>query len=334
MTPLRLLIVSDGRPGHFNLSEGIAAAIGRLAPTTIQRLEIRRGSWPGAVLAALTRARAPARSALQLVYGLDLNTVSSVDVIISAGAETLAANVWLARSFKVPNIFYGSHRAFSEADFTLPLTSYATGNNGRQLRTLKPSAFAPAVRSQTRRQPRNAALILGGDAGTFTYTTTDWSNLLRFTRELNAADGTRWLVSNSRRTSNQASDMFDAAASAPHSAITTFVDVRRQDAPKLTTLLPHVDVAVCTEDSSSMISECIWAGLPVIGVSPTKSSHTRKEAEYRAWLTQQNWYRSFAIADLTPELLEQTLHTIEPLDSDPAEGLAKLIAQRIPDLIG
>src|SRR5262245_53604138 len=67
MSPTRILILSDGRPGHYNLSEGIAAAIERLGPAETARVDVRRGRWPGAVLAGLVRARLPAPLMLRFV---------------------------------------------------------------------------------------------------------------------------------------------------------------------------------------------------------------------------------------------------------------------------
>src|SRR5262245_46573612 len=112
MSATRILILSDGRPGHYNLSEGIAAAIERLGPAATTRVDVRRGRWSGAVLAGLVRAGLPARTMLALVYGLDDRELSPADVIVSAGAETLAASAWLARLRAVPNVFYGSLRLF------------------------------------------------------------------------------------------------------------------------------------------------------------------------------------------------------------------------------
>ncbi|MFD2030364.1 hypothetical protein ACFSKM_08780 [Ancylobacter dichloromethanicus] len=38
---MKLLVLRDKKPGHFNQAEGVALAVGRLAPTEVARLDIR-----------------------------------------------------------------------------------------------------------------------------------------------------------------------------------------------------------------------------------------------------------------------------------------------------
>ena len=52
--PLAILILSDGRPGHYHLAEGVAAAIARRRPTQVTRIAIsKRKAIPGRLLARL-----------------------------------------------------------------------------------------------------------------------------------------------------------------------------------------------------------------------------------------------------------------------------------------
>ena len=342
MSPLRILILSDGRPGHFNLSEGIAAAIGRLRPTTVTRIAVRRGRWPGPVLAALTRLPPlPPGHLLAATYGIDVDALPAIDIVISAGAETLAANIWVARARAVPNLFYGSLRQYRPTDFSLVLTSYRrNAGRPRHMLALKPSALDPDQLTDSREHkqsdpsqpPTRAALLLGGDAGTFSYTDTDWDRLLGFLPAAHAAFGTTWLVSNSRRTPTHVSDRVADLARAAKGGIERFVDVRTAGAGPLAEILGAVDAVVCTDDSSSMISECIWAQLPVIGVTPVKYHHTPDEGEYRRWLADQGWCRSMAIADLSAATFLANLGSIAPLQVNPLDELADRIVAAVPQL--
>lgn len=335
MNPLRILILSDGRAGHFNLSEGIAAAIGRLGPTTITRLDVRRGRWPGPALAALTAAKLPAAAMLRCVYGLEPADLPACDVIVSAGAETLAANVWLARSQRALNLFYGSLRYFQPEDFSLVLTSYArNAGRPRHLLALKPSAMDPAgfPPRLIAARPTRLGLLIGGDAGTFTYQDSDWNELLALLPRAHAALGITWRVSNSRRTPHAIGDRLRAMANAPTSGIEQFVDVREQGAATLRDILTVVDAVACTEDSSSMISECIWARLPVVGVSPAHFHHTPDESDYRRWLASNGWSASLPIRALTPEILQDTLRQLTPLSDNPLATLAARLEEAIPGL--
>jgi len=334
MFPTRILILSDGRPGHYNLSEGIAAAIERFGPARTVRVEVRRGGWSGAALAGLVRARLPARTMLRLVYGHDDARLPPADVIVSAGAETLAANVWLARIRVVPNVFYGSLRLFDPYDFTLVLTSYA--RNARlpnHVLALKPSRLDPErtapLPASKSGAPLTLGLLLGGDAGETIYAQADWAALLALPGAMQQREGTRWLVANSRRTPEQVSDAVARLTAEPGSPISRFLDVRTAGAGTLAQVLADCGGVVCTADSSSMISECVWARLPTLAVAPAAFRVTDNERSYREWLTQRGWCRNVPIAGLSPEEVATALAAVTPMTENPQVALAQLLGTRL-----
>lgn len=334
MTPLRLLILSDGRPGHFNLSEGIAAAIARRGAVEVQRIEVRRGGWPGAIVAGLASARFSASTMLQSIHGVDARALAPVDIVVSAGAETLAANIWCARALNAQNVFYGSLRLFRPQDFSLVLTSYArNANRPRHALTLKPSAFdidRLASGAVTRsKPPRWIAALIGGPAGPIRFTDKDWSGLLDFMVAMTDRQGVRWLVSNSRRTPIDISDRLAGLAAIEGGPIARYIDVRSPAARPLLDLFETADAVVCTADSSSMISEAIWARLPVLAVSPDVCPLTADEAAYRQWLSAQGWTAAHPISALEPVAVLHQLETLTPLRSHPGVDLAELLASRL-----
>lgn len=342
MPPTRILILSDGRPGHFNLSEGIAAAIERLGPAETSRIDIRRGRWSGAALAALTRARLPSRPLLRMIYGVDEPTLPTCDVIVSAGAETLAASVWLARARQIPNIFYGSLRLFNPADFALVLTSYArNADRPHHALALKPSRLdpdqlrgpvGPARLQAPSGQPTTIGLLIGGDAGPIRYNNADWRSLIDFLIAMQRQHGTRWLVANSRRTPNEVSDELTRLATADAAPIERFLDVRTAGHGTLPGLLAVCDAMICTADSSSMISECIWARQRTVAIKPTPFPLDSDERVYRDWLIGNGWCRELALIDLSPAMFQHTLSLIRPPSNNPLDDLAALLKIRIPGL--
>lgn len=336
MPPLRILILSDGRPGHFNLSEGIAAAMARRREALIERRDVRRGRWSGAALAALTRSRLPAGGMLSSVYGLVDADLPASDVIVSAGAETLAANVWLARARRVPNVFYGSLRLFNPHDFALILTSYqrhATRPN--HCVTLKPSAVDPDSLSPPPPvkpgEIGQLAMLVGGDSGTIQFSARDWDHLAHLIETTAAAGGVSWRVANSRRTPDPVSDRL-AQLAAPGGPITQFLDVRTAGPGTLLPLLAQCHAALCTADSSSMLSECIWNRKPTISLLPEQFVLPADESQYRNWLSSKGWTRAIPLDQSTPLMLNRTLKGILPLSTNPQSDLSELLAQRLPSL--
>lgn len=334
MPPLRIIILSDGRPGHFNLSDGIAAALGRTRAASIVTTDVRRGRWSGAALAGLTRARLPARAMLARIYGVDETATPPADVIVSAGAETLAASIWLARARGVPNIHYGSLRLFDPHDFSLVLTSYRRhADRPRHALSLKPSRFDPdASPPPGGGQGRTLGILVGGNTGGIQFGRGDWDGLLSMINQHNGGAPVRWLVANSRRTPPEVGDMIAKEATRPESPIAQFLDVRTAGPGTLSKLLARCDAVLCTADSSSMISECVWSRKPTLALTPAVCTHTADEAGYRNWLEQSNWCKNIAIASATPATIDEALALVRPLTINPLDALAGLLRERLPGL--
>ena len=253
--PLRVLLLSDGRPGHFNLSEGIAAALARRRPVKIARLEVRRGRWPGDALAALTNVGLSPAWMLKAVYGIVPANLPQIDVVVSAGAETLAANIACARLLARPNVFYGSLRQFRAESFALVLTSYPR-NAGRphHALALKPASFDPDAFPGHPRSapglagPHDVGLLIGGNAPGVSFAAEDWSRLVDVIQDVSQQTGKRWIISNSRRSDPAISDRLAAIAADPAGPIRQFIDVRRPPAPPLVDLFARVDAVLCTAE--------------------------------------------------------------------------------------
>ncbi|MDX2258249.1 MAG: ELM1/GtrOC1 family putative glycosyltransferase [Hyphomicrobiaceae bacterium] len=342
MPPLAVLLVSDGRPGHESLSRGIIAAMGRRRVLDVRRIEVRRPRHlPGRLLAFALRAGLPPAVLLSRVHGLDAAALARPDVIVSAGGDTLAANVALARSTGAPNLFYGSLRAYRPADFALSLTSYAhQATAPNRLMSLKPSPLDPDGLSLPRaatttpwQPPQSAGMIIGGPAGrTARYDERDWAGLLAIVAATAEAWGTRWTLANSPRTPAAVSDRLAQAARKPASGISEFIDFRSSGPGSLGRLFSASQAILCTADSSSMLSEAVWLRRPVLAVAPAMFSLPGPERAYRAWLNANGWADEAPIADMSPPEVAARLSRIRPLCDNPLDSLADVLFSRLPAL--
>ena len=332
-----ILLLTDGRPGHQALSEGIVRALATRGNIDIVRVKIRRGRWPGRVAAWMVRLLPPA-VALQTIYGLGRHDVPASDAIVSAGAETLAASAALARLRSVPNIHYGSLRQFVPDDFALVLTSYAGRiASPRQVFWPKPAGFDPdeiGPPSQPAQwpdgRPATVLLAVGGEAGDCRFAEPDYAALVRLI-ETGKQSGVTWFVSNSRRTPDRLSEQLWGLAR-PGGPIARFADVRRPDAPRLATLLGPADALIVTADSSSMVSEGIFARRPVLAVAPQDCPLTADEVAYRETLAEHGWLATRPLAGLTFDAACRALSQLKPETANPLESLAALLCDRIPEL--
>ncbi len=342
MAKLKVLLLSDGRPGHYHLAEGVIAALARGHEVGVERLEIvRRLIAPARLLAAMLASRAvPAATVLRLGYGIDARQLPPADLVVSAGGDTIAANVAATRLLGARNVFCGTLRKLAPENFSLIVSSYARHEAlPRHLVALKPNKMDPEAlgrpastpRFGADRPPRLAGLLIGGDSGLFHYAPAEWDRLLDFVRELSAAWGTRWLVSTSRRTPGYAVDaalrLADASA-----VVAELIDYRSAGPGTLPRIFGAADIIVCTEDSSTMISEAVSVRLPVVAVSPARHAFKPEEAEYRELMRSRSWCRYLPIAELSVARFGTSLGEIRPLEGNHIEQLAAELDRRLPGL--
>jgi len=336
MTPLNIVLVSDGKPGHFRLSEGIVAAIARRRQVAVTRLEVRRPRLvPGSGWTALTYSDAW-QGAIPRLLGIAARPVTACDLVVSAGGATLAANIYLKRTYSCANIFYGSLRRYHVQDFSLVLTSYTSvSHRSNHLMTLKPSALDPDSLPkvpETGGPPFAVGLLVGGDSGTVHFRHADWDRLLKLLDD--TPHDVRWIVSNSRRTPEPVSNKIARIAAAEPGRV-QFIDVRKPDAPDLVAAMTKVSVIAATIDSSSMISEAVWARRPVVVLAPEKWDLPVLEEGYRKYLNRHGWTSEpVPLAAATPGGILEHSKDLKPLQDNPLEQLAILIENRVPSLFG
>lgn len=343
MTPLAILILSDDRPGHYHLSEGVAAALSRRRPVDVTRISIvRRRLAPGRLLAGALSSGVPPSLVLMTGYGLRPSELPPAALVISAGGDTLAANVAAARLLGASNIYCGTLRHLPPEALTLVVSSYARhAERPRHLVTLKPNGLDPDTlprqtaprRQKTNNAPERAGLLIGGPSGLFRYSQAEWDHLIAFLSESRDRLGTRWIVSTSRRTPDHVADNLQAVSRAPGSPIAELIDFRSAGPGTLGRLFAGVEAILATEDSSTMLSEAVCARLPVVGVAPVDHAFKDDELEYRQLMLSEGWCRSLPLASLTPDRFAAALAGVRPLAENHLDRLADALASRVPALL-
>jgi mitochondrial fission protein ELM1 len=342
-TPLKVIFLADTRPGHYHLAQGVIAALARLKPVDVTRVEVKR-KW--IVPTRWLRRRIDAKTffpprMLRMAYRIDAYALPKADLVVSAGGETQMPNICVSRFLGIPSIFCGSLlRGLAPENFNLIISSYdRDAGSPRHMVVLKPSAIDPEALGRPRevprygpeRRPKLAALLIGGNAGPFRYRREEWDRLLAFAAEIAKAWGTRWLISTSRRTPDAVADKI-AELAKDERVVARFVDFRTAGPGTLPEIFAKAEVVVCTEDSSTMISEAVSARLPVVGVAPAAHRFTDDEQLYRGFLMHNNWCRVLPIAELTPASFARALSEIRPIEENPLDALAAKLKERLPEL--
>ncbi|MEZ5776140.1 MAG: ELM1/GtrOC1 family putative glycosyltransferase [Hyphomicrobiaceae bacterium] len=342
MPGLRALILSDGRPGHYHLAEGVVAALGRLGPVTTRTVAMKASRRvPPRLLAALMRlGLVGAGTGLSLSTGLSRADLPDADLVVSAGGDTIIANWAAARLLGARNIFCGTLRRLPPEAFGLVVSSYERHRGlPRHLVTLKPNRMDPDELTgrgdraplADGRPPSVAGLLVGGDSGLFHYRPDEWQRVLDFAGEMSRLHGTRWIIATSRRTPANVADMAVALAGRP-GVVLDLIDYRTAGPGTLPSVFARSDVILASEDSSTMVSEAVTMRLPVIGVSPADHAFKPEEAEYRRLMQREGWCRFLPIAELSPQSFLSALAAIEPLRENHLDRLARALDERLPGL--
>lgn len=316
------------------------AALARLRQVDVTTLQVRRRKFfPGRYLRSFATGDwlAPDK-VLSYGYGLDAGALPDADLVISSGGETLPVNIAAKRLLGRDNIFVGSIRNVDPETFSLVVSSYARHEGKpRHLVSLKPSALDARALGRpdivpvhgAANPPKLAGLLVGGDSGLFKYRSDEWLRLFRFAQEVSEAWGTRWLVSTSRRTPPDiAQAAFDLAKD--KKTVADFIDYKLAGPGTLSKIFARADCILCSEDSSTMVSEAVWARLPVVGVSPERHAFKPEEAEYRQMMLAKNWCRFMPITDLSVSGFGTALGEIAVLKDNPLDVLAKQLKERFP----
>jgi mitochondrial fission protein ELM1 len=339
--PLNVLLLSDGKPGHYHQAEGVVAALARLGTLATTRLEVRRRFVvPTRALLQLVNAGAAPGRVLSFGYGIRADALPPADVVVSAGGETLAANAAAAKALGAANIFCGRLRRLAPEHVGLVLVnldSLAAHPNHLVCLPASPIDIVPpksARRFARDNPPSKVAVLVGGNSGAFRYRQEDWLALTQFLRAAHRSHGISWLATTSRRSGAFIAGALASMAAEPDSGLETFLDFRTAGAGTLAQILGAAEAVLCTDDSTTMISEAIGACLPVAAVVPERRALEAREAEYRRHLADRGWYRSLPMVELSAETFLAALAEIVPRTSSARDELAAAIASRLPQLLG
>jgi hypothetical protein len=273
---------------------------------------------------------------LRLGYGLRPSDLGLADVVVSAGGNTLAANVSAAKLLKTPNIFCGSLRQLTPKHVALILVSLERlATHPNYLVTLPPS---PVERPMLRNAqvfgndpPRTVGLLIGGNSGAVRFKRHDWDRLVDFLLECYANHGTQFIASTSRRSDDYIANALTRIAAEPGAHL-RLIDYRIAGPGTLNALYSKAEAILCTDDSTMMVSEAIGACLPLIALQPAITSHEGHEAEYREELARAGWYRAIRLSELTSERFLDALVAIKPRTTTQIDELAAALHQRLPQL--
>lgn len=282
---MRILVLADDKPGHFNQSKGVVTALSRHRSIELDWQDIKLPTNPitssmNGFRRFLSHSIKPKPRWIEMIAGAKAPT-EKPDLIISAGGATLPANIALARYFGVPNIFCGTVRKVPTTAFHAILVPYPQfENTPPYMVALKPCNIDPDKTFPARSRP-SILFLLGGDCKTHHYSKQEWGTLLKIITEAcesSASTSDNVVVCNSRRTDDYVSNALTALANRLPSLI--YHDYRTTGAFNLEEELVQASFVVVGEDSNSMITEAVCSQSPVCVYQPQNRNISGLEEGY------------------------------------------------------
>lgn len=323
----KILVVSDQKPGHFNQSYGVVAALQRRATFDVSEISVSRfGLLPRRASEVLLKWHWFPNSLHLMLVGFFLRGIrNKPDIIVSAGGKTLIANVLLARHFGAANIFSGSIRGVDKSSFSAILQIYREYEDIEPyIVGLKPSPAKLIDRPPAESEPQQICLLVGGPTAAHKFSSTEFDHLCR---EL-VNSRLNWKIVTSRRTPPGWSRKLAELEGVNN--ITIF-DFAKTGPLNTSEIMKNCDAAVVTSDSTSMISECIASGLPTVSLT-SQSRLPTKDDDYLEMLHERGWFNSMPMQDYSQIELRNRLKTSTPSIVDHTELLADALENSLPQI--
>lgn len=328
---MRILILSDGRPGHYRQSEAIAAAIARKRPVEVARVELRLAKFVPRALAPRLARILPPRAYLVAAHGLAGTDFPACDLVVSAGGITFGANIALAKLRRIPNVIAGSLRGLDPHDVSLTLLPYA---RARELPNhaclIKPAAIdpdaLPAPRpwtGMTSGDERSIGVLIGGPASNADFKASDWAQLARLLSACAVAPGMTLRIATSPRTPP---DAYAALEPLKARGNVELIDYRVAG-PGSAGPVYECDAMLVTGDSMSMITEAVAAQRPAVALRPA-STKPHADDEAVETLMKDKYLRAIALRDASPAALDEAFASITPMRENHLDVLAETILSR------
>ena len=277
---MKTLILSDGIPGHFNQSRGVASLLQEdidLNEKVVQlEPKIRSLRSPIKLIARYLCNNLTKFKAKIIISFFKPIDSSHVKLIIAAGGNTAAFSAALSFLTGIPNIQLGSPRGIHSKNFTAHLTiaRYFDVPNNLVL-DITPNLYSPESCKNASNEKvflNSALFLIGGQGIGYSYEEAEWNQLIQNIIDFTKLTNSKATIVTSRRTDPSIEEFLKNSLSNYFTDDSIWFHDGGANA-NLAELFGNATKIFVTEDSAMMISESISSGKKVTTLFP-KSVNT------------------------------------------------------------
>lgn len=262
MTPLRIIAIMDGRPGHEKQTQGVIQAMGKKTPVTVSYR-----SLPSLSLAATLRSWC-AYLANVVWKPMDANANVGADMVIGTGSHTHVPVLLLKQQTgaKAVTCMTPMYPLKLNFDLCLVPSHDRPGLAENVFMTTGP----PGIGAPKGTPALDSGLVLIGGIDEKSHTWNTEATLDQLTQILDRTADYHWTISSSPRTpADTVARLRELAAAYPG---TSFYDAKDTPRGWIETQYSQNRIAWVTADSISMVYEALGAGCGV-GILPVSWKH-------------------------------------------------------------
>jgi mitochondrial fission protein ELM1 len=278
---LRILILSDGLPGHTNQSRGLVNWLASRYDIEYQLVDIKlRAKGLSRVILPWLLHHTDNTGLVTQFYHYSDVSLAQPNLIISAGGNTSFLNVVLARHLNIPNIFLGSKRRLHSDDFSAHLTLEPTEQAHNVVMKMPPSLTDTSVLTEQGTQLRNTLnckendkiylLAFGGDGAGYRYDKTACKQIVQLIKTISEKEKCKWLLTTSRRTGKEIEQTLQSLLDPD--LLLDAVWWSEKPRKVMNAFMGAADRLFVSIDSMSMISEAIASGKPTTLLQPNSAN--------------------------------------------------------------
>ncbi len=275
---MKVAILSDDRPGHFNQSKGVVNLISEdidLKYTVFSsKLKLHFLRSPLKLYQKFLAKNFNKTNTKKIIKLFQYVDLEDFDLLISSGGNTIYHSAALSNLFKIKNIHIGSIKDINLANFEAHITTDAVINSPNNIVTdLAPTRFKPDVKEKSK--SNKSLFLLGGNGAGYLYDESDWKNLINNIKDFVQTKNISPIIVTSRRTNKIHESLI-------FNEINTISDIasvwfhKTGENADLNSIFKMVDAIYVSEDSSTMTTEAISSGLPVFTLYPKSFNPSEK----------------------------------------------------------
>lgn len=327
---LKILIISDSKAGHENISLGLANYIQSKQDTEIVKIFVKKRlkifNKIGKFICNNISINKKAIIILNKIFYSDFkfNYNIDIDLIISTGGDTTIANILLSKYYKKPNVFCSSLRGFNSNLFTFLVSIITNGYKNEIVVDLPPLNIKKDPKTLT---GRYISLLIGGATKNHKFTNSEFINLVENMIYLARQFDYKLFLSTSRRTPTEVENQIQILVDNNSDIFERVVLFNKKPEKVINYYFSNSDVIFVTEDSGSMISEAILSEKHVYSIRPKICNLDLIFNNFIINLTNKDLLKIKNIDDL--KNINLSINSFNKLNMNPAE----LIYNKIKEVI-